>query len=288
MSIHSRSRSSATSIDPSTWSENNPFRDAASASTISRASSVRQPPRSSRPVHHTRRSTSASDVPRRHGRRRNLLPGADTIDRMGDVNPHGIALHHDGPFEATLAARNRIPRYAPVEALKESNEAAIRATPRANIIDSLEKHYPLQGTAVNPPGVGGVGDYEEYDIHRREGNYKRWDHIRYLDEDLKGKGEPSYTIEEFEKQQKAARKAAKAEKLGRRENAYELQEQTVPLSSKEGASVTTRGRSGSSPGEYLDTDMGVRRSASTAGKMEGLGGKIRRKFSLKRRSGNNV
>lgn len=93
-----------------------------------------------------------------------------------------------------------------MEAVKESNAAAIAATPRANIVDCLEKHYPLQGTAVIPPGVGGMGYYEEYDVMIRDGDYKRWKHMEYRDEDRKGKGEPSYTIEEFEKQQKATRR----------------------------------------------------------------------------------
>jgi hypothetical protein len=64
-----------------------------------------------------------------------------------------------------------------VEAVKESNAAAIAATPRANIVDCLEKHYPLQGTAVIPPGVGGMGYYEEYDVMIRDGDYKRWKHM---------------------------------------------------------------------------------------------------------------
>lgn len=96
-----------------------------------------------------------------------------------------------------------------MDALKESTAAILAATPAASIRDCLENHYPLQGTAMYPPGVGGLGDYEEYDVMVKDGNYKRWDHMTYRDEDRKGKGEPSYTIEEFEKQQKAARKAGK-------------------------------------------------------------------------------
>lgn len=76
--------------------------------------------------------------------------------------------------------------YNPVEALKESNEEALRATPRENIQDSLRKHVPLQGVAVIPPGrrqhSGEIMMYREGDDMMRDGDapggaYKRWDGI---------------------------------------------------------------------------------------------------------------
>jgi hypothetical protein len=88
----------------------------------------------------------------------------------------GTPYHHDGPYEATLAAR-QIPGRAPVDALKESNAAILAATPAASIRDCLENHYPLQGVAMYPPGTCGLGDYEEYDVMVKDGNYKRWDHM---------------------------------------------------------------------------------------------------------------
>lgn len=113
---------------------------------------------------------------RSHHLKKSSIPGPDIIDRLGNVLD--TPFHHDGPYEATLASR-QVRGYAPVDAVRESNLAALRATPRANIIDSLERHYPLQGTAMIPPGHEGPGgeimsDYEEYDVMTRDGNYKRW------------------------------------------------------------------------------------------------------------------
>lgn len=60
---------------------------------------------------------------------------------------------------------------------------AIRATPREFIADSLNKHVPLQGTALIPSGArdmsGDVMEYEEgADLMREKdaagGAYRRW------------------------------------------------------------------------------------------------------------------
>lgn len=76
--------------------------------------------------------------------------------------------------------------YSPVEAVRESNNEALRATPREYIQDSLEKHVPLQGTAIIPPGMadmrGDTMNYEEgADLMREKdapgGAYKRYDFI---------------------------------------------------------------------------------------------------------------
>jgi hypothetical protein len=52
----------------------------------------------------------------------------------------------------------------------------------------------------------------------------------YRDEDRKGKGEPSYTLEEFEKQQKAARRAGK--------NAARQEEHEMYSPAKDGSTIT--------------------------------------------------
>ncbi|KAI2472583.1 hypothetical protein F4781DRAFT_343898 [Annulohypoxylon bovei var. microspora] len=163
---------------------------------------------SERPLEAIKRATKAADrAP--HLRKKNLA-GADTIDIL-DTTGIGGAYHHDGPYDATLASRNRDKRYAPVEAVKYGNAQALKATPRENVMDSLERHVPLQGTAIIPPGQrdlsGRVMDYEEgADLMREDdapgGPYKRWDHVKYHPDDLKGKGEPSYTIQEDRKRQK--------------------------------------------------------------------------------------
>jgi len=109
----------------------------------------------------------------------------DTIDSL-DSSAVGGAYHHGGPYDATLAARNMNKLYSPVEALRESNNEAIKATPPEFINDSLTKHVPLQGTATVPPGMTNMGgrvmDYEEGADLMREadapgGAYRRYDFI---------------------------------------------------------------------------------------------------------------
>ncbi|KAI9047711.1 hypothetical protein LZ554_008421 [Drepanopeziza brunnea f. sp. 'monogermtubi'] len=142
--------------------------------------------------------------------RKKHQPGADSIDKL-DRTMFGL-YHHEGPYDATLMARNRSSKISPVEAVRETNAEAIKATPQEYIKDSLTKHVPLQGTSLIPPGMvswdGKKMVYEEGADLMREpdaagGAYKRWDHVKYLPEDLKGKGEPSYSIEKALKEQKA-------------------------------------------------------------------------------------
>ncbi|PTD05602.1 hypothetical protein FCULG_00000224 [Fusarium culmorum] len=143
--------------------------------------------------------------------RRKQMPMTDTIDALDTI---GGTYHHGGPYDATLASRNRNKKYSPVAAVEESNREALRATPRENIQDSLKKKMPLQGTAVIPSGErdfsGNTINYEEGADLMREpdamgGAYKRWDGIQYHPDDLKGKGEPSYTYEKDLKEHKRNR-----------------------------------------------------------------------------------
>ncbi|KAI6372537.1 hypothetical protein MCOR25_003697 [Pyricularia grisea] len=165
---------------------------------------------SHRPLDIIKRDVRAAD--RAPHLRKSGMPRTDIIDSLDTI---GGTYHHGGPFDATLAARNTNKMYAPVEALKDSNMEAIRATPREFLQDSLQRHVPLQGTSQVPPGAtdfsGNVMDYEEgADLMRERdaagGAYKRWDGIPYHPDDLKGKGEPSYTIERDHKEQKARRR----------------------------------------------------------------------------------
>ncbi|KAL2165347.1 hypothetical protein VTH06DRAFT_644 [Thermothelomyces fergusii] len=126
----------------------------------------------------------------------------DTIDALDITGPVPGVYHHGGPFDPAMKARNRNKKYAPVEAVRSSNLEALKATPAEFVRDALIKHVPLQGTAVIPPGMedfsGRTMEYEEgADLMREEdaegGAYKRWDHILYRDDDLKGKGEPSFS-----------------------------------------------------------------------------------------------
>ncbi|KAI1119158.1 hypothetical protein F5Y14DRAFT_446373 [Nemania sp. NC0429] len=156
-----------------------------------------------KPLEQIKRETKAAD--RAPHLRRSAQAKPDQIDLLDDVVPGGGGTyHHGGPYDATLASRNRDARYAPLAAVADSNGEALRATPAANIVDAVTRHVPLQGTASVPPGQpdfgGHVMRYEEGDDLMREpgaagGAYRRYEHVQYHPEDLKGKGEPSYTIE---------------------------------------------------------------------------------------------
>ncbi len=112
--------------------------------------------------------------------RRQHLVGADRIDRLDNlIAPY----HHEGPYDATMLARNTSYTNSPVEAVSTSNEEALKATPREMIKDSVEKHRPLDGTAMVPPGMadryGNTYNYQEgtdmmIENDPEGGAYKRW------------------------------------------------------------------------------------------------------------------
>lgn len=140
--------------------------------------------------------------------RRRHLPAPDTIDRLDNV---WGAYHHEGPYDATLYARNSSAKISPVQAVQSTNEEALKATPLEAIQDSLLRHRPLDGVAVIPSGMtdfaGRRMDYVEGPNMMVEhgGNYKRWPGVDYHPDDIKGKGEPSYTVEKALKQHRHAR-----------------------------------------------------------------------------------
>lgn len=109
-----------------------------------------------------------SSVPRRSRSHRiyprnSQLVNPDIIDQLDNVGFYSY--HHEGPYDAVRPERNLVSQHSPLEAVKESNEEAIRATPPEKIIDSLNSHRPLDGTAFFPPGTvdrnGQTYDYEE-------------------------------------------------------------------------------------------------------------------------------
>ncbi|KAG0137602.1 hypothetical protein HOY82DRAFT_377882 [Tuber indicum] len=221
-------------------------------------------------------------------RRASSIPGPDTIDRL-DNGVFGLYYHHEGPYDSTLLARQNGPR-PPVEALRESNAAALAATPMANIIDSLEKHKPLQGTAMMAPGTelsNGefIGDYEEYDMMRQGhgGNYRRYPGFNYLKEDLKGKGEPGYTQDILDKKRKAKGKMPQSEPQG-------VYNQMVPQSTSGKPVGVTRERSSSAlplatsdnPASQTDSGNfgGSKSGAGRGGTSKGsLSSRLKKKFS---------
>ncbi|OAA55230.1 Pal1 cell morphology [Niveomyces insectorum RCEF 264] len=191
---------------------------------------------------------------RKHHSRKSSRPYTDTIDSLDRV---GGLYHHGGPFDATLAAVNKHKKTSPLEAVKDTNMEALKATPREYIEDSLRKHVPLQGTATIPPGMpdmnGNIMRYREgADLMRESdapgGAYRRWDFIPYDPEDLKGKGEPSYTIEKAFKEKEPSRRARRHSSSfghGTTTVAYEMQNRTnqpPPVPPKD-AGVSVRRRS---------------------------------------------
>jgi len=243
---------------------------------------------SHRPLAQLRKEAKAAD--RSPHLKKTHIPGADTIDTL-DISVFGGFYHHEGPYDATLLSRNLNPKDSPVEAVKSTNAEALRATPRENVIDSLEKHVPLQGIAVIPPGMPGVDgrlmQYEEgADLMRESdapgGAYKRWPDVKYLPEDLKGKGEPSYSIEKGLKDHKHEHRRNVSD-----DNSYEMQPQTRPDANRQrSASGTNEHLTGArqSTGNsltYSQHENAMRRSNTTGGR---LGEGLKKRFGSLRRS----
>lgn len=121
----------------------------------------------------SRQANHAPHLQKRH------IPGPDTVDRLDEAAPGG-RYHHEGPYDAALLARNTSFNSSPIAAVRGTNAEALRATPKENVIDAIEKHRPLDGTAIIPPG-GQDKLGRRYDYHEGEnlmielgGNYKRW------------------------------------------------------------------------------------------------------------------
>lgn len=160
-----------------------------------------------RPLDTIRKDTKTAH--RAHHLRKKNFSGADLIDRLDKTTLSGFAYHHEGPFDAANLNRNLVPEHSPVAAVAESNAEALRATPREAVTNAVQKHRPLEGTAVVPPGMpdmfGRTLDYQEgADLMREPGaDYKRWGGVTYHPDDLKGKGEPSYTFDRALKDSKS-------------------------------------------------------------------------------------
>lgn len=141
---------------------------------------------SHRPLAMIKRDHRAADrAPHLHTHRRQQP--SDPIDALDHTGPVPQAVyHHGGPFDPTMKSRNTNKMYSPVEAVKDSNMEALKATPAEFVQDSLDKHVPLQGIASVPPGMKDMGGrtmvYREgADLMREKdapgGAYKRWDDL---------------------------------------------------------------------------------------------------------------
>lgn len=130
--------------------------------------------RSHRPLEIIKRETKlANRAP--HLRKKHHV-GSDTIDILDAV---GGGYHHEGPFDATLLARNTAFASSPIAAVRDTNLEALKATPREMVNDSIQTHRPLDGVAMVPPGVpdrmGQMFHYEETNLMVEDGgDYKRW------------------------------------------------------------------------------------------------------------------
>ncbi|KAJ6257831.1 hypothetical protein Dda_7620 [Drechslerella dactyloides] len=186
---------------------------------------------------------------------------ADTIDHL-DTSFGLFTFHHEGPYDATLSHRNRNPLKSPIQATRYGNEMALKATAPQDIENSLQFGRPLDGVALFPPGTkvanGEVLQYEEYDVNRKDGNFRRYPGIKYRDEDLKGKGIEGYDGDLADKQKKEDDKH------------------------RRGKSLDARAKIWDAAGSALN-ETSIRRNGSTAGRLEGAAARIKRTFSIKRR-----
>jgi hypothetical protein len=224
---------------------------------------------SHRPLDQLAREKAIADKSRHVTKKHHIQP--DTIDNLAILGPG--AYHHSGPYDATLLARNNT-RDSPLAALKDSNEETLKATPHENIMDSVRGHRPLDGVAAYPPGsidrlTGHKYEYEAGENMMIDGNpgggaYKRYPGIEYHPDDVKGKGEPSYSIE----------KALKEHNIrddGHRQNMAE------------GIEMTSQHRRSGSGRISIDGDSGVQRSGSFGKGLSGAGQK-RRIGSLRKKA----
>lgn len=136
--------------------------------------------------------THSEPLPHHHLKSRRQLP-PDVIDLMDDSVPPSLLRHHSGPFDAVTKSTYLPKNKSPLAALEHSTQEALNATPETSIRDSLNKHVPLQNTAVVGPGEhipGGrpnetLPDYKEENLL---GDVGRWEGIEYDDDDRRAKG----------------------------------------------------------------------------------------------------
>lgn len=216
----------------------------------------------------------------RHMVRKHYIP-PDTIDALDNIGPDGKAYHHGGPYDATLRVRNTSLHSSPVEAVRQSNAEALKATPQDKIMDSVRGHRPLDGVATYPPGFtdrsGQTYEYTEGENMMigsgpgdtpEGGAYKRWPGVEYKPDDVKGKGEPSYTIE---KSLKDSNRRSKGEE----NDGIEMTDGLGPGGSRPGSSGVLA--------EVDATGASVGRSGSVSKRLSG--GMKRRIGSIKRHLG---
>lgn len=216
------------------------------------------------PLDQLAREKARADKARLTTKKHAIIP--DTIDGL-DKSGLG-SYHHEGPYDATLFARNNSWKSSPVAAVSDSTSEVLRATPHERVVDSLQRHRPLDGVATYAPGMtdrnGQTYSYKEGDNMMTEENapggpYKRWPGVQYHPNDIKGKGEPSYSIE----------KALKDHKLSEKEGTGDV----------ELRSNRSRSASGGTRAEaFRDEGEGLGRRASLSGRLKKRVGSLKKKF----------
>ncbi|KAL9105721.1 MAG: hypothetical protein Q9227_009161 [Pyrenula ochraceoflavens] len=204
---------------------------------------------------------------------------ADSIDQLDNIG--GAAYHHEGPFDATYASRNRSFFSSPLEAVAGSTEETLKATPRERVMDSVRGHRPLDGVAAIPNGYtdreGRVFRYQEgenmmIDINPEGGPYKRWPGVKYTPEDIKGKGEPSYSVEK-------ALKDHKDYEYKRYKGGEEIEMLPRPYS----AGSDSRHPAGYQEHDSMPAESGVGRSNTVDSKRRSGSGTLKKRFGDIRR-----
>lgn len=204
------------------------------------------------------------------------IPGADMIDRL-DPAIGGVAYHHEGPYDAALLSRNRNEKNAPIKALEDSNAEALKATPQENIKDAVERHKPLDGVAVVPPGhqdrFGRTYNYEEgADLMHEPGSgdagYKRWTGKDYDPDDLKGESEPTFSLD----------RALRAHTIN--ENGIEMEDRSQKPKDKRDPVDIAGGESA-----YVDMEIaGMSKDADAEGAKRSVAGSLKKRIgSLRHR-----
>lgn len=216
-----------------------------------------------RPLDQLAKEKAEADKARHITKKHAVRP--DTIDNLDDS---GLGqYHHEGPYDATLFARNNSHHLSPVAAVVETNNEALKATPYEKVIDAVQRHHPLDGVATYPPGTtdrnGQTYNYKEgdnmmLDENAGGGPYKRWAGVQYHPDDIKGKGEPSYSIE----------KALKDHSLEEKEGGVEMQDKN-------------RSRSGS--GAYRSEAFANDNDGSGLGRKDSLSNRIKRRVGSLRK-----
>ncbi|KAF2452691.1 hypothetical protein BDY21DRAFT_358441 [Lineolata rhizophorae] len=100
-------------------------------------------------------------------------------------------------------------------------------------------------------------------VQGKGGDYKRWPGIEYKPEDIKGKGEPSYTIEKALKDHKAKERGQADEVTGKPRRTKSMHARSTKdggeITEAEGVEMVDLGRSGSKKGEGLRKRFSLRR-----------------------------